>query len=91
MNIIDFYQEARNLIAQEKFDQLSTLSVDKPAYFNWVVDVFEGMNLKNYGDSEALIWVNNTGEQKQGVICLSRGCISRGGLVINFLNRMPTF
>ena len=65
MNIIDFYQEARNLIAQEKFDQLSTLSVDKPAYFNWVVDVFEGMNLKNYGDSEALIWVNNTGEQKQ--------------------------
>ncbi|OJJ21870.1 branched-chain amino acid aminotransferase [marine bacterium AO1-C] len=63
--MIDFYREARNLIAQEKFDQLNTLSVDKPEYFNWVVDVFEGMNLKDYGESEALIWVSNVGEQKQ--------------------------
>lgn len=63
MDIIDFYQKARNLITQEKFDQLKSLTIKKPTYFNWVTDVFEGMNLKQYGESEALIWRSSVGEK----------------------------
>ena len=85
MNIIDFYQEARNLIAQEKFDQLKSLSVEKPEYFNWVVDVFEGMNLRDYGDSEALIWTSNVGGQKQEKRYTFRQISEEANQFLNFI------
>ena len=87
MNIIDFYQEARNLIAQEKYEALNDLSVDKPEHFNWVVDVFEGMNLRDQGDAEALIWVSNINGQKKEKRYTFRQISGKSNQFLNFVRK----
>jgi len=57
-----FFTEARNLIAQEKFDQLKNLKVEKPEYFNWVEEIFHGINVIEAADDQALLWKYNDQE-----------------------------
>ena len=64
MNITDFYTQVRTAVTNERFDILPTLQLDKPEYFNWVMDVFFEMNVKKYPDSIALIWCYNEKEKR---------------------------
>ncbi len=63
MNIKEFYTQVRADITNENFENLVTLQLTKPVYFNWVIDVFYEMNVKNYPDSHALIWRYNEKER----------------------------
>ena len=46
------------------FDKLNTMKL--PEYFNWAVEVFDGLHVKERGDTTALIWANlDTGEDKK--------------------------
>jgi acyl-coenzyme A synthetase/AMP-(fatty) acid ligase len=63
MDIKEFYIQARAAITNEHFDSLAALQLTKPVYFNWVMDVFYELNVKNYPDSNALIWRYNNKER----------------------------
>ncbi len=63
MDIRDFYTQVKTLVANENFDRLAGLVLDKPEHFNWVMDVFYEMNVKSYPDSNALIWRYNEKEK----------------------------
>ncbi|MEL7534844.1 MAG: AMP-binding protein, partial [Bacteroidota bacterium] len=56
MEIKAYYQQARELIYQQKFNQLKDLKLDKPSHFNWVEEIFYELNVKNFGHEKALIW-----------------------------------
>jgi acyl-coenzyme A synthetase/AMP-(fatty) acid ligase len=56
MDIKEFYIQARAAITNENFDSLHALELTRPVYFNWVMDVFYELNVKNYPASNALIW-----------------------------------
>lgn len=55
-----YFEQAIQLIHEEKFDQLKTLPLEKPEYFNWVVEVFEQIHVKNQPDTTALLWTDGT-------------------------------
>lgn len=54
----NLFNQFAELSQNDEFDKLDQLKVEKPDYFNWVRDVFEGIYLKNHPDSKALIWTN---------------------------------
>jgi len=56
MRIQTYFKEARNLIVNQKFTELRGLHLEKPEYFNWVEEIFFGLNVKEFGDDNALIW-----------------------------------
>ncbi len=51
------FRKIRSLIANEEFDQLANEN-KKPEKFNWVTEVFEGINLKDHPDATALLWTD---------------------------------
>lgn len=57
------YQQIREAIAKEQFEQLSNFTIEKPAHFNWVKDIFEPLNVQAYPDSKALIWRSESEEK----------------------------
>ncbi|MBV9987431.1 MAG: AMP-binding protein [Chitinophagaceae bacterium] len=63
MDIQDFYIQARNAITNEHFEALSSLELERPEYFNWVMDVFYALNVKQFPGSRALIWRYNEKER----------------------------
>ena len=56
MNIKTFFQQVRADITAEQNDKLSSYQLDKPAYFNWVEEVFYDLNVKAFPNDRALIW-----------------------------------
>ena len=52
------FRMIRNLIAEKQFDQLSKVPIVKPEKFNWVRDVFEGLNVDGFPEAKALIWAD---------------------------------
>ncbi len=63
MQIQNYFKEARNLIGNQNFDALKNLSLEKPTHFNWVEEIFFGLNVQNFGDDSALIWRYNEQEK----------------------------
>lgn len=59
MKIIDLYQKVRQLITEEKFDELDQLHPTKPAYFNWYNDIFYPLNVQTDPEALALKWIYN--------------------------------
>lgn len=55
-----FFEQAIAYIENEAFDNLNNLPIPNPTYFNWVVEVFESIHVKNHGDKHALIWTDGT-------------------------------
>lgn len=53
-----YFEQAIQFIHEEKFDQLHNLPLEKPAFFNWVVEVFENIHVKNQPDATALLWTD---------------------------------
>ena len=57
MEIQTLFETVKNLIAENKFDQLSSLKASKPEKFNWVKDIFEPQNVKENPNDKALLWI----------------------------------
>lgn len=64
MDIKSYYQKVRQHITEEQFNKLRELELDKPKRFNWVRDIFKPMNVDQYPDKEALIWLGESGEER---------------------------
>ena len=54
----DLYKKFRELIEEERFDALRDVPIEKPTYFNWVEEVFEGIHVKETPDKTALLWTD---------------------------------
>ncbi len=52
------FRTVRQLIAENRYDELRSIVIEKPAHFNWVRDVFEGLNLREAPERPALIWTD---------------------------------
>lgn len=63
MNINQYFTQARTFIAQEEFDQLNNLKLEKPDHFNWVRDIFEPLNVTSTPNAKALLWRTESEEQ----------------------------
>ena len=63
MEIIELYQRVAQAIKEKDFDQLQEFKPVKPAFFNWVTDIFEPLNVKEHPNDKALIWKYN--EQRE--------------------------
>lgn len=61
MHTENLYRQIREMIADKQFEALSALNIVKPKKFNWVTEVFENINLKNFPHAQALVWTD--GEQ----------------------------
>lgn len=57
---IELFRNIRQLIAEKRFDELDQLNITRPVKFNWVKEVFEGINMKDHPDSDALIWTDGS-------------------------------
>ena len=64
MHLQNYFTEARNLIQEQNFNQLKELQLEKPEYFNWVEEIFYDLNVKNFGNQDALIWRYNEKEKR---------------------------
>jgi len=56
MNIQEYFKTARRLLANQSYEKLDQLSLEKPEYFNWAEAIFYELNVREYGDDTALIW-----------------------------------
>lgn len=56
----NLFKSIGNFIAEENFNALHDLQVEKPVYFNWVTEIFEGINVKEHPDKTALLWTDGT-------------------------------
>jgi len=59
MEIVDLFKEVRNLVQDERFDELKDLKAEKPQKFNWYNDVFEPLDVQSHPDDKALLWMYN--------------------------------
>lgn len=75
------FRNIRALIANGQFGQLNDIRFDKPQKFNWVKEVFEGINLADHPDATALLWTDGKAVQRYSFHDLS---IS-GNKLLNFL------
>lgn len=53
-----YFEQAIQLISEEKFEELRSLPIQKTEYFNWVVEVFENIHVKSQPDATALLWTD---------------------------------
>ncbi|MCI4668296.1 MAG: AMP-binding protein [Bacteroidia bacterium] len=56
MLLLDYFKSVRELISQQKFEGLRELKLEKPDSFNWVEEIFYGLNVKEFSEDKALIW-----------------------------------
>ncbi|MBB5638777.1 acetyl-CoA synthetase [Pedobacter cryoconitis] len=52
------FRAIRELIAEQKFEELRNLQIIKPEFFNWATDIFEGIHVKETPDANALLWTD---------------------------------
>ena len=52
------FRTIRELIAEQQFEQLKSLKIIKPEFFNWANDIFEGIHVKETPDANALLWTD---------------------------------
>ncbi len=83
MQIQAYFEAARKLLAQEDYDQLKDLHLDKPNHFNWVEEVFHNLNVKSFGEEEALIWRYNEQEKRYSF----RGMYELANQLLNLLRQ----
>jgi acyl-coenzyme A synthetase/AMP-(fatty) acid ligase len=60
----DHFLAVRKAIADERFDDLATLPLQRHTHFNWYAEVFEGICLNDHPDATALIWTDGTREER---------------------------
>jgi acetyl-CoA synthetase len=80
MSLTAYFQQVRNLISTHQFQKLRDLPLEKPEYFNWVTEVFEGINLKQHPQAEALLWTDGEKEERYTYA----GIAEKGNQLLNF-------
>jgi len=63
MELQSYFKAAKQLISKQDFFALRELPLNKPTYFNWVEEIFYGINVQSFGAQRALIW--RYGEQEK--------------------------
>ena len=77
------FRNVRRLIADKNFDELERLSIQKPARFNWVREIFENINVHDHPDEHALVWTD-----VQDTMAFTFGEITRqANRLLNFLRK----
>ncbi|MBL7704677.1 MAG: AMP-binding protein [Taibaiella sp.] len=77
----NIFRKIRSLIAQEDFDQLNAVNLQKPEKFNWVKEVFEGINVKDHPNETALLWTDEQVTHRYSFRDMSIAC----NKLLNFL------
>ncbi len=77
----NIFRKVRSLIAQENFDQLNAVNLQKPEKFNWVKEVFEGINVKDHPNETALLWTDDQVTHRYSFRDMSVAC----NKLLNFL------
>ncbi|GAA4458031.1 acyl-CoA synthetase [Rurimicrobium arvi] len=75
------YRIVAALIANKQFDELRTLPVSQPEYFNWAQEIFEGIYVQEQPDACALLWTD--GERDLRVSY--RQMAAQANQLVNFL------
>lgn len=77
----NIFRKIRSLIAQEDFDQLNAVNLQKPEKFNWVKEVFEDINVKDHPHETALLWTDEQVTHRYSFRDMSVAC----NKLLNFL------
>jgi acetyl-CoA synthetase/4-hydroxybutyrate---CoA ligase (AMP-forming) len=82
INVIDD-MEKRKEAAKSFFERLNFM--DKPEYFNWASEIFEGLHVKEQGDKPALIWADLESDQERKFSY--KEFAANGNKLLNFLRK----
>ncbi|OJV51991.1 MAG: branched-chain amino acid aminotransferase [Bacteroidetes bacterium 43-16] len=75
------FRKIRKIIAEEDFAQLNQTDLQKPERFNWVKEIFEGINVRDYPNETALLWTDEHSTQRYSFRDMSIAC----NKLLNFL------
>lgn len=75
------FLQVKDLIEKGDYSQLNSLKIEKPTYFNWVEEVFEGIHLKERPHKTALLWTDETQTISYSFLQLSE----QANQLLNFL------
>lgn len=78
-----YFEEVSSIIKEEKFEKLKDLKIEKPEYFNWVSEIFEGIHVKNRPHKTALLWTDGNETKEFSFLEL----IEKTNQLLNFLRR----
>lgn len=68
-----YFEKALHLIYQDDYNALHSLQPSKPEYFNWVVEVFEAIHVKQKPNATALLWTDGTKVKKHTFLEMQDG------------------
>lgn len=54
----EIFKKVSKIISENTYDDLKKIKLEKPEYFNWVEDIFEGIHLAERPNKTALLWTN---------------------------------
>lgn len=75
------FRTISRLIAARDFNALTALEINRPAYFNWTAEIFEGIHVKDTPDATALLWTDG----KQSLRFTFGELHSKTSQLLNFL------
>ncbi len=78
-NVMDY--DKRRIELKKFFDKLNRMKL--PEYFNWVVEVFEGIHVRERGDKKALLWYDMDSDEKKAYTYEEMG--KEGNRLLRFL------
>ena len=77
------FRDIRKLIAKGDVQLLESISIAIPERFNWVREVFENINLRDYPEYKAIIWTDGKQEAHYTFQAIGNWC----NRFLNFLRR----
>lgn len=77
----DLFSEISTIISDKNHFALSKIKINKPDYFNWATEVFEGINVKNFPNKTALIWTDEKSTIEYSFLEISKS----SNQLLNFL------
>ena len=54
----DIFKKVSQIISESTYDDLKNINLQKPEYFNWVEEIFEGIHLNERPNKTALLWTD---------------------------------
>lgn len=54
----EIFKKVSQIISESTYDELRNIKLEKPKYFNWVEEVFEGINVAERPNKTALLWTD---------------------------------
>lgn len=77
----DLYYKIKVALEQQDYQSLHDMEIEKPEFFNWVQEIFEGIHVKNNPNKTALLWTDGTNTKEYTFLTLQQ----RYNQLINFL------